>query len=90
MDAEIRDRLLVWLALLALLALTVAMTFAPIGAWHLAVSLAIAAAKAGLIAWVFMDLRKAAGAVRLTAVAPLVLLMVLFVLPSVDAAVRGR
>jgi cytochrome c oxidase subunit 4 len=88
MDAEVRLRLLTWAALIALLALTIAVTYAPIGSWRLALSLAIAAAKASLIYWVFMDLRKAGGLLRLAALAAGVLLALLIVLPTLDFAIR--
>src|SRR6185503_17909170 len=44
MGAQVRNRLIVWVALMALLALTVALTFAPLGGFRLAASLAIATA----------------------------------------------
>jgi cytochrome c oxidase subunit 4 len=78
-----------WLALLALLALTVALSFAPLGPFRLAASLLIAGAKAALIGWIYMDLRRASGVVRLAAIAAFVLLGVLIVLACVDAAARG-
>ena len=41
--------LLAWAALMVLLALTVAVTFVPIGNWRMAISYAIAIAKAALV-----------------------------------------
>lgn len=55
------SRIAVWAVLLGLLALSVAFAFAPLGPFRLVASLLIAAAKAGLIYWVFMGLRKAGG-----------------------------
>jgi cytochrome c oxidase subunit 4 len=88
MGAQIRILWLVWVALMALLALTVALTFAPLGPWRLAISLAIAAAKAALVGSVFMELRGASSNVRLVAAATTVMLLVLIFLSGVDAAVR--
>jgi cytochrome c oxidase subunit 4 len=86
---EVRLRLLVWVALVALLALTVALSFAPLGPFRLAASLVIAAAKAGLIAWIYMGLAKADGVTRLAAGVALLLLAILFVLTGVDFALRA-
>ena len=88
MDAQVRNRLIVWGALMALLALTVALSFAPLGPFRLAVSLAIAAAKAALIYWVFMDLRTADGLTRIAALCAVGFVGILLLLPALDAAVR--
>jgi len=88
MGAQVRNRLIVWVALMALLALTVALTFAPLGGFRLAASLAIATAKAALIYWVFMDLRTADGLTRIAALCALTLLAILVLLAVIDAAVR--
>jgi len=89
MGAQVRNRVVVWLALMALLALTVALSFAPMGPYRLAASLAIAAAKAGLIYWVFMDLRTAGGLTRIAALCAIGFLALLILLPSIDAARRS-
>ena len=89
MAAEIRLRLIVWLALMALLALTVGLTFVPMGAWRLAASLLIALAKALLGGWVFMELGKAPLMTRVVALATLVILSGLIVLSGIDIAVRS-
>ena len=47
-----------YLALLALLAITVGSTFAPLGAGNSLINLGVATAKAALIAAVFMHLRR--------------------------------
>jgi cytochrome c oxidase subunit 4 len=86
---EVRLRVLVWVGLVALLALTVALTFAPLGPFRLTASLVIAAAKAGLIAWVYMGLAKADGVIRLAAGVALLVLGILFVLTGLDFAVRA-
>jgi cytochrome c oxidase subunit 4 len=82
-------RWIVWAALMALLALTVGLTFAPLGPWRLAAGLAIALAKTGLILWVYMDLRKAGGVVRLAALASVFFLAVLLGLTWLDFAARA-
>lgn len=46
-----------WLALLALLALTVTLSFVPIGNFNSGIALTIAATKAVIVAAVFMELR---------------------------------
>jgi cytochrome c oxidase subunit 4 len=82
-------RVAVWVALVALLTLTVALTFAPLGPFRLAASLVIAAAKAGLIVWIYMGLSKASGITRLAAGSALVLLTILFALTGADFAARA-
>ncbi|OJU25833.1 MAG: hypothetical protein BGN91_09790 [Nitrobacter sp. 62-13] len=46
-----------WLALLALLALTVTLSFVPLGNLNSGIALTIAATKAAIVAAVFMELR---------------------------------
>jgi cytochrome c oxidase subunit 4 len=46
-----------WLALLALLALTVTIAYLPLGAFNAVVALTIGATKAAIVAAVFMELR---------------------------------
>jgi cytochrome c oxidase subunit 4 len=46
-----------WLALLALLALTVTLSFVPLGNFNSGIALTIAATKAVIVAAVFMELR---------------------------------
>ena len=54
-----------WAALLALLALTIGATFLPLGLLLPALSYGIAAAKAGIIVWVFMEMRSRDGLERM-------------------------
>jgi len=89
MGRELRSLILVWAALMALLALTVGVTFSPLGDWRLPASLAIATAKMALIVWIYMDLRREPGLTRLAAIAAIVLLALLIGLAGVDAYVRG-
>jgi cytochrome c oxidase subunit 4 len=80
MSREIASRLIVWAVLMALLAVTVAVTFAPIGPIRLVIGLGIAVIKTALIGWIFMDLRKADGLTRIAAVIALAFLTILFVM----------
>jgi cytochrome c oxidase subunit 4 len=54
-----RALLLCWLGLLTLLAVTVFAAYQPLGAFNTVLALAIASAKALLVAVVFMELRRA-------------------------------
>ncbi|MEK0083961.1 cytochrome C oxidase subunit IV family protein [Benzoatithermus flavus] len=80
----------VYLALLVLLAATTAASFVDLGVWNAVVNLGIAALKAGLVAWFFMELRRAAALVRLAAVAGLFWLVLLFGLGFADFLTRTR
>lgn len=80
---------LVWLALLALLAATVAASFLPLGPVLPFVSYAIAGAKAALILWFFMEMRAEGGLVRLAAVAGFAMLAILLVMLAADIGTRG-
>jgi len=80
---------LVWVALMALLTTTVAVTFAPFGAWKPVLNMAIAFAKAGLIFWVFMHLREQKWLARLVAIAALAWLLILLGLTQTDLLTRG-
>lgn len=88
MTAETRGFILVWAALLALLAATMLATFLPIGELKAPLNLLIAVVKAGLVAWFFMHLRKATGLVRLFALGGLFWLGLLFSLTFADYATR--
>ncbi|HET7225257.1 MAG TPA: cytochrome C oxidase subunit IV family protein [Candidatus Eisenbacteria bacterium] len=77
-----------WLALLALLALTVTLAHVPLGAWNAALALAIAIAKALLIVLVFMHVRHASRLTQVFSALGFVWLMVLFSLLMSDALTR--
>lgn len=81
--------MLVWVALLALLALTTASSFLPLRGWNFAINMAIACAKASLVAWVFMKLRTSAPLVRLVAAAAIVWIAILIGLSLTDLLTRG-
>jgi cytochrome c oxidase subunit 4 len=78
-----------WIALLVLLALTTASSFVHLDGLNLTANLGIAAAKAVLVALVFMHLRHGAPMVRIAAVAGLFWLGLLASLSLVDFVSRG-
>ena len=81
--------LLVYLALVALLAITVGAALLPIGGnAKPVVGLVIAAAKAGLIVAVFMEFRERRGMVRVFASAGLFWLLLMFILTGSDYLTR--
>lgn len=80
--------LLAWLALLVLLAATVAASLLPIGEWRQAVNLAIAGAKAAVILMIFMKLRSEGALVRLAFAISGVLLFVLAAMLTADYHLR--
>ena len=69
-----------YLALMLLLASTVASAFLDLGGFNAATSLAIAAAKAGIIAWLFMHLFGGGTLPRLVVATVGLFLVILFVL----------
>ncbi|MGE5506774.1 MAG: cytochrome C oxidase subunit IV family protein [Actinomycetota bacterium] len=75
----------VGVALLLLLAATVAATLAGLGTWA---NLAIAAAKAGLVLWFFMELRAAPPLLRLICLGTVGWLAILFGLGFADWLAR--
>jgi cytochrome c oxidase subunit 4 len=86
---QARKRLaIVWLALLALLALTVAGSFTVTGVASSVVSFGVATAKVALIFWFFMQLRTEKGLVRLFAVGAIAWLLILLCLTTIDYATR--
>lgn len=79
---------LVWLALMGLLTLTVASSFVPLHGWNSTLNLAIAGAKAALVAWVFMRLRGGTPLVRLVAAAAMMWVAILIGLSLTDLLFR--
>ena len=88
MRAEAVRAVIVWAALQALLALTVLLAFAPLGALKAPIAYAIATAKATLVMWFFMELRREGGLPRLAAAAGLVWVSILLVLSAADLVAR--
>lgn len=93
MTAEQRAHVLigplrVWAALMLLLGLTIAYAYWPALPLKTEAGLAVAIAKAALIAWLFMQLRQAAGIVRLAAAAGLVWATLLYLFTFSDLMTR--
>ena len=79
-----RRNLFVWVALVLLVGLTLLLAYVPLGAFNLPIALAIAAAKALLVALMFMELRLARSFVCLAASAGVVWLLIMFTLTFSD------
>ena len=79
----------VFVALLALTALTVGAALVDLGAFNNLVALAIAFSKATLVVWIFMGMRHASPLSRLVAVGGLLWLVILFGLTLADYWTRG-
>jgi cytochrome c oxidase subunit IV len=77
-----------WLGLLVLLALTVILAYAPLGAGNAVVALSIGTIKAGLVAAVFMELRYRSGLTLIFAGAGMFWLGILLWLGSMDFLTR--
>ena len=88
MDKATRPLVLTWIALMALLATTAGCALLRLGWLNTAISLAIALAKALLVAIVFMRLGRAPALLRLAAVAGVVTLVLLFGLSLTDYVTR--
>lgn len=67
----IRTYMLVALALMVLTAATIAASFLPIGRWHGAVALALATAKALLVLFYFMNVRRSGALMKITIIVAL-------------------
>ena len=78
-----------WAALLALLALTVAASFAPLGHALPYVSYGIAIAKTAIVAWIFMELRGRDGLQRIALAVGFAWVAILLVLLFADTLTRG-
>jgi cytochrome c oxidase subunit 4 len=85
----VRAYLVTAAALLVLTGLTIGVGYLPLGPWHTPVALGIAAAKALLIATIFMHLRIEPSTPRLTAVAGLIWLVILLAGTLDDVVTRG-
>jgi cytochrome c oxidase subunit 4 len=79
---------IVWLALIGLLALTVAGSFTVTGVASTAVSFGVATAKVALIFWFFMQLRTEKGLVRVFAVGAIAWLLILLTFATIDYTTR--
>lgn len=86
--SETASFVLVWAALLALLAATVGISFLHLGAWNSVLNLGIAIVKTGLILWFYMHLRRARSLVRLAGATAPLWLAILFGLALSDYLTR--
>jgi caa(3)-type oxidase subunit IV len=86
--SETRRLWITWIALLLLAGLTFALSFAPLGAFSMPVTLAIAAAKGALVVLLFMELASTRVSPRLALVCSLLLLAILVALASADVLTR--
>jgi cytochrome c oxidase subunit 4 len=84
----IRTYLLVWASLVALLAITVAVSYVHFGRLNAVIALAIAVIKATLIALFFMHLRSSAKLIWLVTAASVVWLAIMFALTVSDYETR--
>jgi cytochrome c oxidase subunit 4 len=80
--------LAIWLALLALLGVTVGAAFVPLGAGNGLISSSVAAIKVALIMIFFMKLKSSSSLLRLTSLAGLFWLIFLFSLTASDYLTR--
>ena len=85
---ELGGHLGTWLVLLALLALTAGSAWLPLGLWNGVLNLAIGLAKAALVAWRYMALRRRDGLPRLVAATGLAALLLLLGLTAADYGTR--
>jgi cytochrome c oxidase subunit IV len=86
--ARVRTYVLVWIALLCLLLITLGSAYVPLGWLNSAINLAVAVAKALLVAFFFMHLRSAHSMLRIAAMAGFFWLAILIGLSLTDFAVR--
>ncbi|WP_207095083.1 cytochrome C oxidase subunit IV family protein [Novosphingobium sp. PY1] len=86
--SDVLRLLLVWGALMGLLALTIGASFLPLGPVLPFISYGIAAAKTALVFWFFMEMRREDNLARLAALTGFVWLALLFVLISADVVTR--
>ena len=85
---EVRSYVQIWLALLVLLAVSVAGSFVFTGPLSLLISFGTAALKALLIFWFYMHLKEEGGLNRVFALAAIFCLVLLLTLPAVDLITR--
>ena len=84
-----RHMLLAWIALIALLLLSLGSAYLSLGALNPVLSLTIAALKTAIVVWLFMQMKDASPLVRITAASGLATLALLVGLSGVDYATRA-
>lgn len=85
-----RTLVFVWVALMVLLAATLALAYVPLGEGNLVAALGIAIAKSALVVWWFMRLNEASAKTRIAAGVALAFFALLAGLSGVDYATRAR
>lgn len=83
-----RSTIPVWLALLALLVITLLLAYVPMGSLNTLASVGIACLKTALVAVFFMHLRRPVPLLRLAGVATLLWLFFMFILTLADILER--
>jgi caa(3)-type oxidase subunit IV len=86
---EARSLALGWFALLVLMSTSLASAYLPLGTGNAVAGVAIAVVKTGIVAWSFMQLRRASAATKVAAAAGIAALLVLIALSSVDDLTRA-
>lgn len=86
---NVRPLLAAWAGLMVLLALTVGASFLPLGPTMPLVSYTIAAAKAALVLWFFMEMRGDSGLQRIALGSAFFALTLLFIMLASDNVTRG-
>ena len=79
---------LVWFALLGLLLLSCGTAYIPLGRWNTPIGIGIAFVKSGLVALLFMELKRSRPLIRLAGAAGLFFVFVLFGLTIIDVWMR--
>jgi cytochrome c oxidase subunit IV len=87
--AVLRPNLLTWLALLVLLAITLAAAYVPMGSLNIIVSLGIATTKSLLVGIIFMNLRSSSALLRLASLSGFFLLLAMMALTFADYLTRS-
>jgi cytochrome c oxidase subunit 4 len=77
-----------WVTLIALMLASLGSAYLRLGAWNLAIGLAIAAAKGAVVLWLFMGLGRGPAVIRLAAAVAAFVLVLLVGLGGVDFATR--
>jgi cytochrome c oxidase subunit 4 len=80
--------LLIWIALLALLAVSLVLAYIPMGRLTTAIGVVIAVAKSTLVVLFFMELASAKSLIRLAAISGLIFLAAMFALTLADVLAR--
>jgi cytochrome c oxidase subunit 4 len=86
---KVRELLFAWAVMMGLLALTIAVSFVSLGPFLPLISYSVAAGKAGLIVWFFMEMRSEEGPQSLVLLFGLVWLIMLFLLLAADVVTRS-